>query len=157
MSKEDYERICLELKKTRQKDHPGEYDALSPEAKEALQYWIEHSIQPAKKIDDRHSSYGLQHDYQNETTLHISNAQFKGAMLMAGYLPTEQNEQHWHFKIKPTYDEKRFSQEVIRQNAKARLSTYRSTAQGEQDPRLHALVQKVLDLPRGNDTYSVMI
>jgi hypothetical protein len=157
MSKEDYERLGQELKKTRHKDHPGEYDTLSPEAKEALQYWIEHAIKPAKKADDRHSSYGLQHDYQHETTLYISNAQFKGAMLMAGYLPTDKNEQHWHFKIGPTYDEKSFSQEATRQNAKARLPIYRTTPQGEQDPQLHALVQKVRDLPRGDDSYSVMI
>ncbi len=157
MSREDYERLCLELKQTRQKDHPGEYDTLSPEAQAALQYWIKHAIQPAKKVDNNNSSYGLQHDYQRETKLYVSNAQFKGAMLIAGYQPTELNDQHWHFKIGPTYDEKHFSRDIINQNKRANLPTYRSTPQGEPEPHLRALVQKVLDLPRDGDTYSVMI
>src|SRR6267154_6611732 len=136
MSRKDYERLCSELNNTRHKDHPYEYDTLSQEEKEALQYWIEHAIQPALKADERHSSYGLKHDYERETKLYVSHAQFKGAMLVAGYLPTEKGEQNWHFKIKPTYDEKRFSHDVSSQNKRLRLSAYRSTPQGEQDPQL---------------------
>lgn len=99
MSRTDYERICSELDNTRQRDHPRAYDTLSPQEKETLQYWIEHAIQPATKVDDDYSSYGLKHEYERETKLYVSNAQFKGAMLVAGYLPTKISEQSWHFKI----------------------------------------------------------
>jgi hypothetical protein len=157
MSRKDFERLCSELDNTRQKDHPHAYDALSQEEREALQYWIEHAIQPAQKADERHSSYGLKHEYERETKLYVSHAQFKGAMLLAGYLPTEKGEQSWHFKIKPTCDEKSFSLDVAAQNARTRLPTYRSTPQGEQDPALNALVQKVLASHRGDDTYAVMV
>jgi hypothetical protein len=157
MSRKDYERLCLELDNTRQKDHPHAYEALSQEEREALQYWIERAIQPALKADESHSSYGLKHEYERETKLFVSHAQFKGAMLIAGYLPTEKGEQNWHFKIKPAYDEKSFSHNVASQNKRLHLPAYRSTPQGEQDPGLNALVQKVLASHRGDDTYGVMI
>ena len=157
MSRKDYERLCSELDNTRQKDHPYAYDTLSHEEREALQYWIERAIQPALKADERHSSYGLKREYERETKLHVSHAQFKGAMLIAGYLPTEKGEQNWHFKIKPAYDEKSFSLDVASQNKRLRLPAYRSTPQGQQDPGLNALVQKVLTSHRGDDTYGVMI
>ena len=150
MSSKDYEQLCSELDNTRQKDHPCVYDTLSQEAREALQYWIEHAIQPALKADEHFSSYGLKHEYERETKLYVSHAQFKGAMLVAGYLPTEKGEQNWHFKIKPTYD-------VSSQNKRTRLPAYRSAPQGEQDPQLNALVQKALASRRGDDSYSVMI
>jgi DNA replication protein DnaC len=150
MSRKDYEQLCSELDNTRQKDPPRVYDTLSQEAREVLQYWIEHAIQPALKADEHYSSYGLKHEYERETKLYVSHAQFKGAMLIAGYLPTEKGEQNWHFKIKPTYD-------VSSQNKRARLPAYTSTPQGEQDPQLDALVQKALASHRGDDLYSVMI
>jgi hypothetical protein len=157
MSRKDYERLCSELDNTRQKDHPHAYDTLSQEEREALQYWIERAIQPALKADEGHSSYGLKHEYERETKLFVSHAQFKGAMLIAGYLPTEKGEQNWHFKIKPAYDEKSFSHDVASQNKRLHLPAYRSTPQGELDPGLNALVQKVLASHRGDDTYGVMI
>ena len=154
MSRKDYEHLCSELDNTRQKDHPHAYDALSQEEREALQYWIAHAIQPALKADERHSSYGLKHEYERETKLSISHAQFKGAMLIAGYLPTEKGEQHWHFKIKPVYG---FSRGTVSQNKRLPFSAYRSTPQGEPGPELNALIQRVLALPRSDDTYAVMI
>ncbi|GAC1342144.1 MAG: hypothetical protein NVSMB27_00610 [Ktedonobacteraceae bacterium] len=157
MSRKDYEQLCSELDNTRQKDHPHAYDALSQEERETLQYWIEHAIQPAQKADERHSSYGLKHEYERETNVYVSHAQFKGAMLVAGYQPIEKSEQNWHFKIKPTYDEKSFSHDVASQNKKTRQPAYRSTPQGEPDPQLSALVQKVLASHRDDDTYAVMI
>ncbi len=99
MSREDYERICSELDDTRQRDHPRAYDTLSLAEKDVLRYWIEHAIQVATKADDDYSSYGLKHEYERETKLYVSNAQFKGAMLVAGYLPIKKGEQSWHFKI----------------------------------------------------------
>jgi hypothetical protein len=157
MSRKDFERLCSELHNTRHKDHPSEYDTLSQEEKEALQYWIEHAIQPAPKVDARHSSYGLKHDYERETKVYVSHAQFKGAMLIAGYQPIEKSEQSWHFHIQPTCDERRFSPEAARHNKGASLPTYRSTPQGEQDPHLHSLVQRVLASRRGGDTSAVMM
>src|SRR5260221_2810241 len=157
MSRKDYERLCSELDNTRQKDHPHAYDTLSQEEREALQYWIERAIQPALKADESHSSYGLKHENERETKLFVSHAQFKGAMLIAGYLPTEKGEQNWHFKIKPAYDEKSFSHDVASQNKRLHSSAYRSNPHVDQDPELNALSQQVLASHRGDDPYGVMI
>src|SRR5258706_14123691 len=100
MSRKDYEQLCSELDNTRQKDHPRVYDTLSQEEREALRYWIEHAIQPALKADEHYSSYGLKHEYERETKLYVSNAQFKEAMLIAGNLPTRKSETNGNFKTK---------------------------------------------------------
>jgi hypothetical protein len=146
MSREDYERISSELEDTRQRDHPRAYDTLSREEKEALQYWIGHAIQVATKVDDDYSSYGLKHEYERETNLYVSNAQFKGAMLVAGYLPVKLGEQSWRFMIQPMHEERRSS----RQNQRIHEPIYRSAPQGEQDPQFAALVQAALAFRKGN-------
>jgi len=146
MSREDYDRICSELENTRQRDHPRAYDTLSLEEKEALRYWIEHAIQAATKVDDEYSSYGLKHEYERETKLYISNAQFKGAMLVAGYQPVKKGEQSWHFMIQPAHGERHTSH----QNQKIHEPIYRCVPQGEQDPQFDVLLQAALTLRKGN-------
>lgn len=146
MSREDYERICSELDDTRQRDHPRAYDTLSQEEKAALQYWIEHAIQAATKVDDTYSSYGLKREYERETNLYVSNAQFKGAMLIAGYLPIKKGEQSWHFKIQPSREER----SALHQNQRIHEPIYRSVPQGEQDPQYDALVQAALAFRKAN-------
>jgi hypothetical protein len=146
MSREDYELICSELDNTRQRDHPRAYDALSPQEKDALQYWIAHAIQAATKVDDDHSSYGLKHEYERETKLYVSNAQFKGAMLIAGYLPIKKGDQSWHFKIQPS----RADRNALPQNQRVHEAAYRSVPQGEQDPRYDELVQAALTFRKAN-------
>jgi hypothetical protein len=157
MSRTAYEQVCSELDNTRQKDHPHAYDMLSQAEQEALQYWIEHAIQPATKADEHQSSYGLKHEYERETKCYVSNAQFKGAMLVAGYLPSRKGEQNWHFMILPTDDTQRFSHEDVRQNNRGGVRTYRSTPPGEQDPHFNDLVQKAIASRKGSATYAVMI
>ena len=152
MSRTDYEQVCSELENTRHKDHPRAYDTLSQEEKEALQYWIEHAIQPATKADDHYSSYGLKHEYERETKLYVSNAQFKGAMLIAGYQPIEKGEQSWHFMIQPAGAEHRLVQDVTHQYKTGRVATYRGTPQGVQDAQLDAFIQKAMASRKGSLT-----
>jgi hypothetical protein len=105
---------------------------------------VEHAIQPATKADDHQSSYGLKHEYERETKCYVSNAQFKGAMLVAGYLPTKKGEQSWHFMILPMDNEQCFSHENIRQNNRGRVRTYCVTPPKEQDQHFNALIQNAL-------------
>lgn len=146
MSREDYERISSELDAARQKDHPRAYDTLSPQEKDAILYWIEHAIQPATKSDEDHSSYGLKFEYERETQLYVSNAQFKGAMLVAGYLPNKPSEQNWHFMIQPAHKESRAS----RKNQRTHEPAYRSTPEGEQDPQFTSLIQAASAFHKGS-------
>ena len=48
------------------------------------------------------TSYGIKHDFEFATRLYVSNGQFKGAMLTAGYVPVNPGEQNWRFRIRPT-------------------------------------------------------
>lgn len=146
MSKEDYERICSELDDTRQRDHPRAYDTLSLAEKNALSYWIEHAVQASTKVDEGYSSYGLKHEYERETKLYVSNAQFKGAMLVAGYLPTKKSEQSWHFLIQPAHADHHSS----RHNQKVHEPIYYSVPQGEQDPQFDAIIQTAFALRKAN-------
>jgi len=87
-----------------QGNHPSDFDTLTEPEQTALLYWIEHAISRAKKADDR-SSYGLKHDFEREG-FYITNGQFKGAMLQAGYSPKDANELNWTFPIRKTYTRK---------------------------------------------------
>ena len=47
------------------------------------------------------SSYGLKHLFENETpsSFYVSNGQFKGAMLIAGFLPVATETLNWVYRI----------------------------------------------------------
>lgn len=46
------------------------------------------------------SSYGMKHIFENSPTgFYVSNGQFKGAMLMAGFIPVNPHELNWNYKI----------------------------------------------------------
>src|SRR6266702_740786 len=143
MSQEDYEQTCMFLKNTGQLEtssYPGEYDELSELEKKTLHYWIEHAIQPAKQVS-RHNSYDLKHYFERQTEIYTTNGQFKGAMLVAGYLPENIKELNWHYRIKPTYDKRRFPRRAL--SGITQLPTYRTRPLGEIEPELQALIQKV--------------
>jgi hypothetical protein len=78
---------------------PEDYKTLPEEEKQALQEWIRLAIQPAKTTVSR-DSYALKHEYKRQVGLYVTNGQFKGAMLQAGYKPINPNEINWSFRIK---------------------------------------------------------
>jgi hypothetical protein len=80
-------------------DLPAAYDELNQAEKDALVYWIEHAICSATRYSNR-TSYGIKHDFEREA-FYLTNGQFKGAMLAAGYQPEDAQELNWTFKIKP--------------------------------------------------------
>lgn len=91
-----------EEKQMHELDLPEAYDQLRPLEKEILTYWIEHAICGAVRYSKR-SSYGIKHDFEREG-FYITNGQFKGAMLAAGYQPKSTRELNWIFKITPCKD-----------------------------------------------------
>src|SRR5829696_7284482 len=84
--------------------HPGNrleaYDNLCPVEQAALLEWIRLAIKPAKTVAPS-TSYGIKHDFE-KAGFYITNGQFKGAMLAAGYTPANPNELNWEFRIRPT-------------------------------------------------------
>ena len=82
-------------------DKAEAYDALSPAEQGTLLEWIRLAIQPARRIGNE-TSYALKHDFE-EDGFYVSNGEFKGAMLAAGYAPTAstQDELNWRFAVRP--------------------------------------------------------
>jgi hypothetical protein len=86
-----------------------EYAALSPDEQRRLLDWIAANLGPAKTPWRGRTSYGLKHDYSyamqqaypGQGTFYVTNGQFKGAMLAAGYVPVDPAEQNWRFCARP--------------------------------------------------------
>lgn len=81
-------------------DCPEAYERLTPAEQAALLEWIRLAIKSAKTIAPN-TSYGIKHDFE-EVGFYITNGQFKGAMLTAGYAPANPDELNWEFRIRPT-------------------------------------------------------
>lgn len=81
-------------------DHPERYLDLPPEVKTALDDWIQLKFEPARRMNRDRTSYGLKHLFQRESGIYIYNGAFKGAMLAAGFMPDDPDDQNWYFKMK---------------------------------------------------------
>jgi len=106
--------MSIHFQETRDVDPPTEYDGLSAEMQADLQTWIAEMFQPAGRIwrgqirtsrFDGTTSYGLKHDFERVTGKYVTNGEFKGAMLAAGYQPVVPHEQNWHFRLRPRLTE----------------------------------------------------
>src|SRR5215216_889971 len=82
-------------------DRPEAYARLAPAEQAALLEWIRLAIKPAKTVDRSTTSYGIKHDFE-KVGFYITNGQFKGTMVAAGYAPVDPNELNWEFRIRPT-------------------------------------------------------
>ena len=77
-----------------------QYDTLPEEATDALNWWIDTYISPAKVRRCGLSSYALKQLFEWSVNFYVSNDEFKGAMLEKGYIPIDSFEKNWHFKIR---------------------------------------------------------
>ncbi len=84
--------------------HPGndpeEYAGLTEKAQAALQVWIRLAIAPAPPRTRGWSSYFLKHEFE-AVGFYITNGEFKGAMLAAGYAPKDEGDfPNWSYPVK---------------------------------------------------------
>lgn len=82
-------------------NQPSAHEELSEDAKEALQAWIAVAVKPAKTVGPS-NSYIMKHDFESAGGFYVTNGQFKGAMLIAGYEPVDRTELNWRFRQRPT-------------------------------------------------------
>ncbi|MGO4936631.1 hypothetical protein ACTQ54_03175 [Fundicoccus sp. Sow4_H7] len=81
-------------------DDPYSFFELSKQEQENLLMWCL-IFERTNKFNHRISSYGLKHIY--ERNLHgsyVTNGQFKGAMLLAGFKVYDVDKKNWRFNIK---------------------------------------------------------
>ena len=71
------------------------------EHQKAVLEWIKTELVPRKTPNFKHTSYGLKHYLERQTTDHIymTNNQFKDAMLAAGYKPVDEKDLNWCYCI----------------------------------------------------------
>lgn len=84
-------------------NHPEEYEQLTDSQKNKLQLWIKECLIPHKTKNYNYgtpTSYGLKHRFQySNVGFYVTNGQFKGSMLAAGFTPRNKQEVNWVFKL----------------------------------------------------------
>lgn len=61
--------------------------------------WIRAHFTHRKTENDSRTSYGLKHDFENDGGFYMTNNQFKDAMNQAGFLPVDETELNWTYRI----------------------------------------------------------
>ena len=82
-------------------DDYSQFENLSMEQQNKVLEWIEQNLVPIKSFNPKHDSYELKHlvRYSDGKSYYLTNGQFKGAMLRAGYRLQDMNAQNWKFNI----------------------------------------------------------
>ena len=62
--------------------------------------WIESNCIMTKKPNrNSMTSYGLKHVLDHDTGIYVTNNEFKDAMMLCGFVPSDPNELNWYFNI----------------------------------------------------------
>ncbi|MDW4079552.1 hypothetical protein ACUXJ9_001486 [Staphylococcus caledonicus] len=86
-------------------NHPEHFETLNEVKQNALLEFC-YSINKIKTFNTRHSSYGLKHVFERKYRKalsgtfegsYVTNGQFKGAMLKAGFDVKDKSRLNWHF------------------------------------------------------------
>lgn len=77
-------------------NQPSSYERLPEEEKASVREWIARELRPSHSMGPK-CSYTLKRVYQRLTDRYLTNGEFKGAMLDAGYPPIDRTEPSWHF------------------------------------------------------------
>ncbi len=86
-------------------EQPETFENLTEREKTILLIWIEKHVQASPRPSKR-DSYGVKHDFEHsksEGGFYVTNGQFKGALLAAGYTPVEEDIKshiNWRFYAK---------------------------------------------------------
>lgn len=82
-------------------DDYSQFENLSVEKQNEVLEWIKQNLVPIKSFNPKHDSYELKHlvRFSDGKRPYLTNGQFKGAMLRAGYRVQDMNAQNWKFNI----------------------------------------------------------
>lgn len=81
-------------------DDPKQFKQLSQHERALLVSWILTSLAPTNGINHRHNSYEIKHSFSNSSLgFYVSNGQFKGAMLVAGFKTDKVKQRNWCFNV----------------------------------------------------------
>lgn len=77
---------------------PRAFDEMPKEEQEILLSWIKRNFIMIETFNTRHSSYDLKRSFEVDG-FYITNGQFKGAMLKAGFSVKDRKVDNWNFNI----------------------------------------------------------
>lgn len=81
-------------------NNPELFEKMSKTQQKALLKWINENLSPRKTINTNIRSYRLKHFFEeSEGGFYMTNGEFKGAMLIAGYKINNPNDINWYFNI----------------------------------------------------------
>ena len=83
-------------------DDPNEFSLLPIERQDILSRWIHEHLTPRKKPNQRYTSYGLKHIFEDDRAhggFYVSNGTFKGAMRAMGYCPVFEDDINWLYSF----------------------------------------------------------
>lgn len=79
---------------------PNNYEELIPEKQDILQDWIFKNFEISERFHLGNASNNLKNLFENSPEgFYITNGQFKGAMLIAGYRVKDDKQLNWYFNI----------------------------------------------------------
>lgn len=80
-------------------DSKDSFFDLSRDHQQLLLQWIANKLRLSSTFNPYHTSYGLKHIFARDAGVYISNAQFKDAMILAGFTPKCACERNHHYRI----------------------------------------------------------
>ncbi len=81
-------------------NNPDDFKNLTEEQQEILQDWILKNLERDNRFDLATNSYDLKHIFSDSLNgFYITNGQFKGAMLAAGYEVKDELLENWCFNV----------------------------------------------------------
>lgn len=80
-------------------DRPADFMNLDDEVKQRVVHWCKKYFIVTNTFYLQSTSYGLKHVFEKDTDIYLTNGQFKGAMLLAGFKPKDRTELNWNFNI----------------------------------------------------------
>lgn len=78
-------------------DSPLAFYKMLDREREIIAVWCDQLVK-IKTINQRHSSYGLKHIF-SASAFYVTNGEFKGAMLAAGFTPDDTTRINWCFNV----------------------------------------------------------
>lgn len=95
-----YDVVDYDFKENINSNSPIKFLELSDKEQEALVNYCLAAFVPSDCVLKSRSSYGMKHVFENEPYgFYTYNGQFKGAMLIAGFLPVNPHEMNWQYRV----------------------------------------------------------
>lgn len=80
------------------KGSPEQWNFLTATEKDDLLAWCERKLERSTRYS--HSSYGIKHQYQQDTGNYVYTGAMKAALEKLGYKPDKTRSFNWHYNVK---------------------------------------------------------